>query len=97
LNQIYAGNGNIRFGLVDYTQEELLKVTLVTDAVPRIVVLQGGHFFRDVSMREAYHLVHEFIEVGLKKTPPERMVSVSGRVTPVGLYWSYIIKELALI
>jgi hypothetical protein len=72
-------------------------VTLVTDAVPRIVVLQGGHLFRDVSMREAYHLVHEFIEVGLKQTPPERRVAVSGRVTPIGLYWSYIIKELAEI
>jgi len=46
-------------------------------------------------MREAYHLAHEFIEVGLKNASPEQIRRAGGRVTPIGLYWSYIIKELA--
>jgi hypothetical protein len=63
--------------------------------VPRIVFLKDGYFYKDVAMREAYHLVHEFVEVGLKKTPAEKMVSVTGRATVVGQYLNYIIKELA--
>jgi len=94
LNKIYAENEKIRFGLIDYTKEELLKVTLTTaDAVPRIVVLKDGHLYKDHPMRDAYHLLHEFIEVGLKNLPPERIKRASGRVTLIGLYWSYIIKE----
>jgi len=47
LNAQYQHNEKVRFGLVDFTKEDLLKDTLVNDSVPKIVVLKDGYIYKD--------------------------------------------------
>ena len=64
LSKHYADNPKIRFGLVDYTKDELLKMTVIGDTAPAIAMLKEAKIIRLQGMREAYHEVYEFIEVG---------------------------------
>ena len=51
----YANDAKIRFGLVDYTKEELLKMTVIGDTAPAIAMLKDGKVIRLQGMKEAYH------------------------------------------
>lgn len=46
LSKHYAGNPNIRFGLVDYTKDELLKMTVIGNTAPAIAMLKDGKKIR---------------------------------------------------
>ena len=46
LSKHYAGNPKIRFGLVDYTKDELLKMTVIADTAPAIAMLRDGKIIR---------------------------------------------------
>ena len=91
VNNIFAGNNTIRFGLVNSTECELLQVTLVGHSNSGIVMLKDGILYRDAPFKEAYHYVHEFIQ----HTYTNRSNSAAqGRISVVGLYWSYVIKDI---
>jgi hypothetical protein len=46
-------------------------------------------------MREAYHEVHEFIEVAQYEVTDANLIK--GRWTSPHLYWSYFVKEVRSI
>ena len=54
-------------------------------------MLKDGILYRDAPFKEAYHYVHEFIQ----HTYTNRSNSAAqGRISVVGLYWSYVIKDI---
>ena len=60
----YADDDKVRFGLVDYMNDEYLKETLVGANAPRVVVLRNATVYRDAPFKEAYNKVYNFIEQG---------------------------------
>lgn len=58
LNDLYAQDDSIRFGLVDYRHDELLKEALLGLQVPTVVVLRNGLIIKDRPFRESYDKVH---------------------------------------
>lgn len=64
LNEHYKSNPKIRFGLIDYTEDELLKMTLIGDLAPSIALLKNGTVIKLQKGGEAYNFVHHFIEIG---------------------------------
>ena len=94
LNDHYADNPNVRFGMLDYTKEELLKMTMIGDSAPAIAMFKDGYVYRLPGMNEQYHLVHRFIEQGYLEVDPSILWKVSGRWSYLDLYSFYIIKEM---
>jgi len=54
LADFLKSNDTIRFGLLDYTQDENLKTTLIGQVQPRIVILKEGNVYVVSGIRDNY-------------------------------------------
>ncbi len=52
----------MRFGLVNYNDEEELKETLIQNNEPGIVLIKNGTVYRQDKMRESYNYMIDFID-----------------------------------
>lgn len=87
---------NYKFGLVNVFTDELLKETIWGHPIA-IVMLKNGRVYRDRAFLDAYHQVHEFIEVGHKHEKVFHDTPVGGRITTAGLYLTYFHRDLSVI
>lgn len=90
LSEIYSGNETLRFGLVDFTKDELIKETLVGLKEPKIVMIHNGELYIQGNFGEGYNYMYEFIQGGWTKKTAKPL---HGRLTTVGLYSVYAIRE----
>ena len=56
--------------------------------------MKNGIAYRNSPMNDAFNKVYEFMEVGYQDEKVYEKIEVTGRLTLVGLYKSYVIKEM---
>jgi hypothetical protein len=55
LSSLYAGNSTLRFGLVDFKEDELIKEALVGQKEPIIIMIHQGKVYGCPTYKEAYN------------------------------------------
>ena len=92
-DNFYQDKPNVRFGIIDYGEEEILKETLWAFN-SGIIVLKDGMIYYNNVMQDAYHLVYELVERKIPEGDVKEAYAVRGRLTVPGLYMTYWKREL---
>ena len=91
-NNFYADRADIRFGIVEYSEWNDIKEALYATG-PGYVVLKDGEVYHPEPGKESYVSIHKFIEKTIPDGEYQEKYTLSGRMTPVGIYFNNAMKE----